>query len=398
MVREILENEIEKWTGGQYVYIKNEYRNREEIREFLDDMNYLIKLWDEPKSHYKKLLNDLKKLGIKVNEEISIGILKCVIEYLYEVGAIDGSNKNYLYEINEKIIQKMIENTTNKFINFELNDNYRILGEIFNIKTENGWMWFGDALISLFKNNAVAHFYTTNYDGILDVLLMRQNSEKRYLEDGFDIFKVGRVQTKDGNIWRAYEFTGFYKYLTICNGYKSDEMEYKKIKNACKKILKNRYLIAHLHGSYKFVLTTSGKIYKITKSENNHPTGYLPVIIYNSPVLKENIINQFKVLRCYFKAFKFSLRECSKFVIWGNSLKTDPHIVEAICKNFDNKEKPLYIIDINPDPVIKQLQNGCKKYECEEFKNIKTLKDLGFDSPPKTKEELLELFRKIITD
>ena len=43
---------------------------------------------------------------------------------------------------------------------------------------------------------------------------------------------------------------------------------------------------------------------------------------------------------------------------------------------------------------IEQLQNECKKHGYEEFKNIKTLKDLGFDSPPKTKEELLETLKK----
>ena len=373
MVREILENEIEKMTANSYVILRNNIYKEEYIRKFLNELDYLIKLWDEPKRLYDELLNRLEELNINVNVEESIGILKCVVDYLHKIGAIDISSKNYLHETNERMIQRIIKTAKDRLIDFELNNGYRILGEAFDIY-DGYWQWFGNALLSLFENNEIiAHFYTTNYDGILDVLLMRGRSQ--YLEDGFDISNMCRVQTNNGNIWNAYKFRGFLSPNYFFN----------------------THLIAHLHGSYKFVLTTSGEIYKITKSEDGHPTGYYPIIIYNSPVLKENIIKQFKVLRYYFEIFKFSIRKCSKFVIWGNSLRTDPHIVEAICKNFD-KEKPLYIIDKEPDPVIKQLQNGCKKHGYEEFKNIKTLKDLGFNSPPKTKQELLELFRKIITD
>ncbi|ADC69546.1 hypothetical protein MFS40622_0864 [Methanocaldococcus sp. FS406-22] len=164
----------------------------------------------------------------------------------------------------------------------------------------------------------------------------------------------------------------------------------------------NTNMILHIHGSYKFIRLYE-KTVKMTQEyarqqyENGNFEVDFPVIIYNNPKIKQKIIERNDVLSKYFEYFKDSLKHCSKFVIWGNSLRTDPHIVEAICQNFD-KGKPLYIIDINPDPVIKQLQNKCKEHGYGEFKNIKTLKDLGFNEPPKTKEELLGLFEKIIND
>ncbi|WP_421077518.1 hypothetical protein Mjas_07345 [Methanothermococcus sp. Ax23] len=269
------------------------------------------------------------------------------------------------------MISQIIGTTANKLIDFELNNRYKILGKALDIDDE----WFGDALYQLFeKSKVITHFYTTNYDGILDIMLMRNNG--RYLSDGFEAYNKVEIKFDSEDAWNACKFN-------LSNFLKSH---------------KNDNIIAHLHGSYKFINTKSGKTRKLIKTKDgNHPIGYYPVIVYNSPILKYDLIEQIDVLKWYFLHFRLSLGECSKLVIWGNSLRTDPHIVDAICQNFD-KEKPLYIIDINPKSVIERLQNTCKNKGFDKFKNIKTINNLGFDEPPKTKKDLFELFKKLITD
>lgn len=113
MIRDILRNEFndkyEKYSNSQLAFLRNSIplRNnlysRDEINEFLDNIDKLIKLWDEPKNRYEKLLNNLNNINIKINEEESIEVLNCVINYLHEIGAIDDWNKDYLYNINEVV-------------------------------------------------------------------------------------------------------------------------------------------------------------------------------------------------------------------------------------------------------------------------------------------------------
>jgi len=360
--------------GNGFNYMIRDILENDELKKETEN---IINLWEKFDEYFKKIEEEYN-----INGEEAVKLVYSAIDALNALNILkECSSKiaekfEVILELNNEIIpkyKKIINNVISesakdvvkKFHESEHEDYYKKLIKEFLIDNKP----LGSHIKDLINNKKFLHIYTTNYDGIIDTLLVYkyENYRKDFLgRDGF------------GGTNKDYKhFNGIYN-------------------------IENKNIILHIHGSYKFRLLF-GMTAKMTKdyvkqqSENGNFKVDFPVIVYNNPDIKEKIIKNNNVLNEYFRYFKFSLKECSKFVIWGNSLRTDPHIVKAICQNFD-KEKPLYVIDIKPDQVIKQLQIGCKKHGCEEFKNIKTLKDLGFNEPPKTKEKLLKLFEKIITN
>jgi NAD-dependent SIR2 family protein deacetylase len=354
-------------------------------KELKEETGNIICLWEVFDEYFKEI-----EETYKINGEEAIKLVYSAIDALNALNMLKLCSPKIaelfeeIYELNnqiipryEEIINKVIlesaKNVVKKFHESELDKYYKKLKREFLIEGKP----LGNHIKELidnkkFKKKKFLHIYTTNYDGIIDTLL------------NYNIYENNKNM---GNTNKKMDFLGR-------DGFGGSHEEYKHFNGIFK--IENENIILHIHGSYKFrrlfrmTVKMTKEYVKKQQSKGGNFTVDFPVIIYNNREIKQKIIEENDVLSKYFEYFKFSLRECSKFVIWGNSLKTDPHIAKAICQNFD-KEKPLYIIDINPNSVIDNLQSECKN---KKFKNIKTLKDLGFNTPPKTKEELLELFKK----
>jgi NAD-dependent SIR2 family protein deacetylase len=139
--------------------------------------------------------------------------------------------------------------------------------------------------------------------------------------------------------------------------------------------------LLHLHGSYKFFIYF-GDFIKVKKDGWNfyreNKEMLIPVLIFNAPKFKEKQIKSFAVLNVYFHAFKEELKKSKNLIIWGQSLKNDPHIENVIKKLFIDskvKEKRLIIVD---NEKKHKIQENCKDLtpifiNPENFQNLKDL-------------------------
>jgi len=168
------------------------------------------------------------------------------------------------------------------------------------------------------QNKEKLFIFTTNYDGCVDIFF-RFNDE-----DGFqfnDLF----------NRRSCPEYTEEY----VC----FDDSE-----------TPEPPLLFHLHGSYKFFIKQQGFRYVTIKLSDYSSLNYrnlIPVIIYNAPNMKQELIRKFEVLSTYFGFFKKNLKENTKrLIIIGQSLLSDPHILDAISRSYSNLDE-VVIMDID---------------------------------------------------
>ncbi|MBG0769531.1 hypothetical protein [Methanococcus maripaludis] len=326
--------------------------NKKELNNFLINFEKLINLWDEPERPFSDLVYNLNLLlkDHNLTTEQIIGIINKTSEFIENKLSNESSVKNFhvkdlSLKINSILIYDALKNCSDRFQDYENNGNYTILRELF--RDEKGY--FGKCFDELIKNENI-HIYSTNYDGIIHSILSYYVETKSTLNYfGADGFINGDFQT-----WV---------------------------------LQRNRNLLLLLHGSYRFMLNEESNINKPTTygydlSEKNHP-----IMVYNDPCLKMDVIRNYYVLNYYFEIFKESLQNCSKLIIFGNSLKSDPHIVKAISNNFD-KEKELIIVDYDED-CCKSVENILKEH-CQFKIKFEQTKEIH------TTEELLNLFEELI--
>jgi hypothetical protein len=206
--------------------------------------------------------------------------------------------------VNEKIIP-IVE----KFEDQEIEGLYRSISQW----TENK---IGEEIdIHLKRTGNNMGVFTTNYDGFFEQITYTGNEENKgfLLMDGF---------AGDSN----HPLTLHKPYFNY-----------------------NRF-IGHLHSSYKYGWNGSQwvKIRTSRRSRNVHP-----LILYMKPNEKKKFIQKNSILTAYWNHFEKWLNKTEELVIYGNSLKSDPHIIELI-KRALSKTALVYIADINAEEIYCQ--------------------------------------------
>jgi len=194
--------------------------------------------------------------------------------------------------------------------------------------------------------------YTTNYDGIIDMVLgfePSQNRQGRFsLTDGFGSLPDG---TK-----------GVF--------FREDPGEWTQ----------QWGIRAHLHGSYKFLAQPvfgHGTLYKKLNRQDFGSFDALsedgqPVVVFDAPDRKLSRIDRFRVLREYLNSFEWHLGQAQNLVLFGISLENDPHLAQRIRSRWlgphsGPADRKLCIIDTAPDNVLARLdeqaaaENGSRR-------------------------------------
>lgn len=272
---------------------------------------------------------------------------------------LENIENTFFEEINNKLLD-FVE----KFIKAEIEDIYKRILSFYNNHIDCNLYDF------IVKNKMSV--YTTNYDGIAEVILAYDkngvnNGNKIKLRDMF-----GKLKNDGCNVYND-EFEDF------CNVFDPDN--YFRDENESKLI--------HLHGSYKYFLysNTSDCFVKIKSDGWNfyekNKNKLTPIIVFGAKNYKEKQINNFQILVSYFESFKNEIRNAKNIIIWGQSLENDPHIEKAIKKFFidmnynKNESKNIILVDVNSEHKVKELLEGNKLYfyhiNPNNFSNLKEL-------------------------
>jgi NAD-dependent SIR2 family protein deacetylase len=279
---------------------------------------YLTTLWQKFDEAFAELKDEIKG----VNEEELIGLIQCVINFL---SCLDGLDKNI--DINE--IQKLLGALLDKFLVKKIVDiandfrQHENIAEYKHIKHYFKSMPY--EIEEYVRRNPASKFnlYTTNYDGILETVFA-----KRQTEDADGILRTGFIHS-DGFS------TVVSPSLRLLN---KTHLEDAKMK------------FLHLHGSYKFV-----KNFGVTCKLVGTAANPSPVMVFNRPTLKGQIVGGDNVLNTYFEKLRRDLSTCDRFIILGNSMKTEPHIMDLI-KNSIKPEATIVICSRNPAEVKARIR------------------------------------------
>jgi NAD-dependent SIR2 family protein deacetylase len=300
--------------------------------DLVKEIEDLSNLWLE----FDEVLKEIK--GDKLNDEEAISYVTSMIAFL--------SNERIFKKIfsEEQIIQaKFLLETVLYEKLIKICEKFRTQhNEGFHKDMKKEFSSFGskfNAFLNAKKQNKTS-IYTTNYDGILDTI------------------STGSP----------------YGYITE-DGFRDREFKEDTINDA-------PYFLAHLHGSYLFE-----KDCGITKKKGNACKNNYPVMVFGSPKLKESVIKNDNVLNAYFQKLKSDLKTCDRLIILGNSMNSEPHIIDAIEKHF-NKKGNIFICSRNAKSTAKiKLQiKGSFSIEEEFTENIKT------------QEAFLDFFKKIFSE
>lgn len=162
--------------------------------------------------------------------------------------------------------------------------------------------------------------FTTNYDGYLAQLLRTSSGDS----DGFHFFD-GFGGGKYGHFVVPYE------------PYFSD----------------NNFL-ASLHSSYRIGYVGEELIKtRPRQGERNK----LPILVYMNPQRKLSYIKKHYILRRYWESFENWLKDADEVVVYGNSLRSDPHIVSQLNREVakSGRKLKIYAAGRSPASVMKQL-------------------------------------------
>lgn len=176
--------------------------------------------------------------------------------------------------------------------------------------------------------------FTTNYDGLVDMVL------------GFEAFRG--------------EKTGF----RLVDGFgKRTDPDAVYFRDDAPDLLSQWGVRGHLHGSYKFLAQRAQNgetLYrKLTSAELDHfdalSEGCQPVVVFDAPNRKRGRLDGFRILRQYLASFEDHLAQAQNLVLFGISLKDDPHLLQCIRSRWvqpaNSSGKTLCIIDAEPEAV-----------------------------------------------
>ncbi|MCQ4140144.1 hypothetical protein, partial [Chryseobacterium sp. EO14] len=308
---------VENWINNLPEHLIDN-KIKESKNDITQKISEITKLWQK----FNDIFEEIREKNPKLNDEELIRIIYSVIDLFSNMSGLEkimGPEK--LLELKglfDSLLLEKIRDIALEFKSHHESIGYKNIKKLFPD--------FGKNFNQILIDNKVEylHIYTTNYDGILDTLLT-DDPRGFIFHDGF------------GNIHND-RFLGFYEY----------NINYSKI-------------ICHLHGSYLYE-KNFGVTYKLKENlENNEP-----VMIFNNPDFKENIIKKDTVLSEYYKILESDLKTADQLIIFGNSMANEPHIKKLIQKYGNKKELKILIFSNSPEKVSQELE-GFYNYNISEF-------------------------------
>jgi hypothetical protein len=285
-------------------------------------------LWKKFDKAFEELRKHFIEKGNKISDEELIKLIASVINFFSNLSGfekvISKEDIDKLRGVLDEFLLRQIVDIANEFREHESKGAYGGIREYFK-EFEAAF----DKSVTKHNVRKVS-FFTTNYDGILDVLLTRQ-SRGYTTVDGFT-----NIDANSADISEAKTSGSLLKFQP--------------------KILQDKkYLLCHIHGSYKFI-KYFGKTYKVKGRFKN----IRPVIVFNRPEAKGYIVSNDNVLSEYMRLFTQSLQspDTKRLIIFGNSMEAEPHLKDAIRDFFSPKpgEKEIVLVSREPEKTAKQLE------------------------------------------
>ncbi|GAA4494887.1 hypothetical protein GCM10023172_05760 [Hymenobacter ginsengisoli] len=303
-------------------------------RETADSIRAITALWKKFDDAFKAFHEHFAEKGIKISDEDLIRLIYTVINLF---SSMDGF---------EKILPKEdIAKLNTVFSGFLLNKIREIAKEFQEHENSAAYgrvrTYFPNLTTELEqmirdKNLSKVSIFTTNYDGILDTLTTWPRGGFMF-SDGFA--KSGPLSTLE----MVPEYT---------HG--------------------NKLILAHLHGSYKF-----SKIYGRTYKKRDGFDNEEPVMVFNNPKMKEEIVRNDNVLSEYFDLLGTCLSKYDNLVILGNSMEAEPHIKKLIARNFNRNGTSLTVCSRSPDAIAAEVKPFySRKIHEETTRGVETEGDL----------------------
>lgn len=283
-------------------------------RETSQGISNITALWKKFDTVFAEFETHFKERGMKISHEDLVRMVYTVINLfssmpgLSQVLAPEDIGK--LRDIFSKFLLDKIREIADEFMEHHNSGQY---GEIRRYLPT-----FSSNVQAILMENHVqkANFCTTNYDGILDTLLTKQ--PKGFItDDGF------RSTTPPSSVLDIYP-----SYLSS-----------------------KSLVLTHLHGSYLYT-KRFGKTYKT----NDYSSNDEPVMVFNDPKMKREIIRSDSVLWSYFLKLNGDLKEFDKLIIFGNSMSSEPHIKTLIQNNFNRPNTVIVIASRSPEKVTRELE------------------------------------------
>jgi len=291
--------------------------NRTTLSKNIGEITVLWKKFDKA---FEELRQHFVDKGSRISDEELIKLITSVINFFSNlVGlekVISREDISKLHSVLDNFLLRQIVDIANEFLQHEAKNSYGSIREYF----KEFYLEF-DNIVS--KNDVQkVSMFTTNYDGIFDVLLSKQPIGF-LAADGFISIEPNAEDASEAKV------SGLLLKFQP-------------------KILRDRkYVLCHLHGSYKFV-KYFGKTYKI-KGRNRNTK---PVIVFNRPDAKEHIVSSDNVLSEYMNLLVQSLQspDTKRVVILGNSMEAEPHIKKVIRDYYSAKPGKKEIVFVSRDP------------------------------------------------
>lgn len=291
---------------------------KEEIRE---EIRKITILWTK----FNDIFKEIQINNPQITEEELIRLIYSVIDLFSNLPGLekilDANKIKELKNLFSSFLLDKIKEIAKEFKNHHESTGYKNIKKIFPA--------FGQKFNEILENKKITFFniFTTNYDGLLDTLLTGNPS-------GF-IFKDG--------------FSNYNDNLLILN---EENINFKK-------------LICHLHGSYLYK-----KEFGYTFKLRNNNLNTDPIMVFNNPDYKEQIISRDNVLSRYYNILIGNLKEADNLIILGNSMKNEPHLKNLLNQYGNRKDLNVYVCSNNPS----KIEDEIKKFYKYNIKQIDTSK------------------------
>lgn len=279
----------------------------------LKNVSVLFKKFEDIETEFKRILGDYKSSETVLNIIDSIMYWYRNVKANTEFEALNSCSTKFI-ELANKIVEEKIKPIVLEFENQETNAVY---GELTK--------WVSEYKIGANIDNHLKTssdqlgIFTTNYDGFLEQLTRTDSNENQgfLLNDGF---AGGRDKPK-----------------TLYPPFSNDRF------------------LGHLHSSYKFGWNGENWEKFNTSNSLRNPD---PLILYMNPDKKLEFIQRNTLLSAYWNHFLTWIKSSDEVIVYGNSLSSDPHIVDALknCKS----NCVIYIADKDFEAIKKRLPKKLK--------------------------------------
>ena len=280
------------------------------VTDITTGISNITNLWQK----FDKVFSDLKtKSRGNLNEEELIGMIHSVLDLFSNISGFEEilqpSQILQIQQIFDSLILTELKNISEEFRQYHDSEGYKAIKKLFPT--------FGKKFQNMLQEKCLNfNIYTTNYDGLLDTLLTDNPC-------GFIFRDCFSKKINDD-------------FLTI---------EPKYLQN-------NRYILAHIHGSYLYQ-RYFGHTYKQKRASLNNS----PIMVFNNPDLKKTVITNDNVLNLYYDKLKSDMGTFDKIIIIGNSMKTEPHIKSLIREHFSKRQNTeILVCSPTPSDIKKELE------------------------------------------